>query len=85
MNRKIIIFISCIAYVVAMISMFILVEEFIDTKKNRLYREMVDLFEHLFDGETTLLDEAYSEKMVVWENYPIPSTNNIPCNHHFDN
>lgn len=76
MNRKIIIFISCIAYVVAMISMFILVEEFIDTKKNRLYREMVDLFEHLFDGETTLLDEAYSEKMVVWENYPIPSTNN---------
>ena len=65
------IMLSLAVYLLAMIGIFFLINELIEQKRSRLYWDMRDHFSELFNGKS-YLDIAYSGKMTVWEERPIP-------------
>ena len=65
------IMLSLAVYLIAMIGIFFLINELIEQKRSRLYWDMRDHFSELFNGKS-YLDIAYSGKMTVWEERPIP-------------
>ena len=73
MKRTTIIGIAFATYVVAMIGMFFGVEKYIESKDNRLRREMHDKIDELFQGRKQYVDVAYSGYKVGYEKVPIPT------------
>ena len=67
MKRTTIIGIAFATYVVAMIGMFFGVEKYIESKDNRLRREMHDKIDELFQGRKQYVDVAYSGYKVGYE------------------
>ncbi|MEZ7884250.1 MAG: hypothetical protein QMB39_03250 [Bacteroidales bacterium] len=73
MKRTTIITIAFFAYFAALIGMYLSVEKYIESKDNRLRKEMHDKINELFQGRQQYVDVAYSGYKVGYEKVPIPT------------
>ena len=73
MKRSSIIRLTILVYIVAMIGMFIGVDQYIKSKDNRLRWDMHSKVDEIFKGKKQFVDIAYSGYKVGYEKIAIPS------------
>lgn len=73
MKRNTIITITIIAYLVALLGMFLGVDQYVKSKDNRLSAEIHNKIDEIFAGRNQFVDVAYSGYKVGYERVQIPS------------